>query len=752
MDDYRLNQNELHTALTDMDTLISEIRGISGTNDAAILEWEKIIQNTASQTGNEIMRVAVVGPIKSGKSSFINFLLQGDYLKRGAGVVTSIVTRVRHGKSLRATLYFKSWEEIDSDISQAALFLPDVMDIDRSERVRIRNPEDRQRLKEALRLLDTEYLVTNGTRSINAALISSYVNGFDSVQPLIRENSAIQHYEGERFGEHHCFVGDDTLAVYLKDIELEIDAVRLEENLEIADCQGSDSPNPLHLAMIQDYLLLTHLIVYVISSRTGLRQADISFLSMLRNMGIADNILFVVNCDFSEHESLEGLHTLVDRIREEISLLRPDPDLFAFSSLFHLFREDAAGLTEKDRLRLSQWERETDLVAFSERETARFLFVFQETLDSQKFRLLLQNPIERVRTLAESIAHWIGMHQEMLHQDAGQTGTIIQKIDRHQNRILQLQSTVQNTLSGHLEKLKAELKADVDTYFDLSGSGPMSSLPQFIRGRQIELEGYRNRLQQDGFTKALFLVFQEFRRQIDEFVARSVNPDIIRFIRSREKRVLESLATVAEPFDGLLREAISEYHLSLQTIGLESSVTSIENMPLPDLECVKTTSGLKLPPAGITLRYSARIKSEAVLRMGAYTMLTWIRRLLKKPFRNREDDGLMALRDAVERMKSETERSMDGHFRDYRENIKFQYLFKLVDATASVLHQNIMERFRSYSADSSEITSFARNHQTDKTGILDALTRFGNTTDDIRNRMGRIRNRLTPESGGNEAP
>ena len=76
------------------------------------------------QMSEEIVRVAVVGAIKSGKSTFINSLLSRDYLKRGAGVVTSIVTRIRSAKCLKAKLYFKSWDEVNSDIKQAMVLFP----------------------------------------------------------------------------------------------------------------------------------------------------------------------------------------------------------------------------------------------------------------------------------------------------------------------------------------------------------------------------------------------------------------------------------------------------------------------------------------------------------------------------------------------------------------------------------------------------------------------------------------------------
>jgi hypothetical protein len=107
-------------------------------------------------------------------------------------------------------------------------------------------------------------------------------------QRLVQADHATVVFENDRFPLHRDFVGDDAMSVYLKDVLLEIDTPGIGKGVEIADCQGSDSPNPLHLAMIQDYLTMAHLTVYVISSRTGLRQADIRFLTMIRKMGILE--------------------------------------------------------------------------------------------------------------------------------------------------------------------------------------------------------------------------------------------------------------------------------------------------------------------------------------------------------------------------------------------------------------------------------------------------------------------------------
>jgi len=234
-------------------------------------------------------------------------------------------------------------------------------------------------------------------------------------------------YENDRFPDHKAFVGNESLAVYLKDILLEINSGGVKSNIEIADCQGSDSSNPLHLIMIQDYLLLTHLIIYVISSRTGLRQADIRFLSIIRKMGILDNIVFVINCDFSEHESIDDLNALVNRVREELSMMTPNPDIYRFSALYNLFISNNDNLSQKDRLRLEQWKADGKLTGLSNRETLRFESVFYDRLARKHYALLMKNHIERLGVILTGMGDWISLNRDVLARDAGSAAGILEK-------------------------------------------------------------------------------------------------------------------------------------------------------------------------------------------------------------------------------------------------------------------------------------------------------------------------------------
>ena len=342
-----------------------------GNSTAVFDQWKQSNASIAKNLIDHVMRIAVVGAIKSGKSTLVNALLQGDYLKRGAGVVTSIVTRIRRGNKLKASLYLKSWDDINTEIEQALVLFPTDQWQREGQRFDIRRNKDRNDLATALDALDSELHLASDGLNANSVLLTSYLKGYDQVQGMVAAESTIAEFEADRFAEHRAFAGDDRLAVYLKDIQLDITGDALETNLEMADCQGSDSPNPLHMAMIQDYLLKAHLVVYVVSSRTGLRQADIRFLSIIKQMGIAHNMLFVVNCDINEHESLDDLNILVQKISGELALISPDAQIFVFSALYHLFDLCRASLSARDKARLEQWEKAAELVKYSDAEVRR---------------------------------------------------------------------------------------------------------------------------------------------------------------------------------------------------------------------------------------------------------------------------------------------------------------------------------------------------------------------------------------------
>ena len=698
----------------DISGLFPDLRSITASSDPTFADCQKTCDTIKSQTSGEIIRVAVVGPIKSGKSTFINSLLKGEYLKRGAGVVTSIVTRVRNGKKLKAKLLFKSWDEINSDMEQALVLFPSLEWRNENYRFDIRQKKERMDLEKALISLNSEHLISNSAHNVNNILLTSYLKGYEKIKDLFSVETLTRQYENELFSEHWTFVGDGSMAVYLKDVQLEIDSGNIDSNIEIADCQGSDSPNPLHLAMIQEYLLLTHLIVYVISSRTGLREADIKFLSIIKKMGIIDNILFIINCDFSEHESINDLKLLIENVKEELALIKPSPEIYSLSALLNLFKTQRANLSQKDRLRLEQWETEPELTDFSNSETARFESSFYNRLTKGSYSLLLKNHLERLRIISSGMGRWIYFNQNILSRDAHSANEIVEKIKKHQEGMRQIKAVIKNTLAGSTKKINHDLKTDIERFFDIRSGDLIQNIIEFIRDYTVSYQKYEENLKASGFPNTLYLVFQEFKQALDIYMTETINLEIIRFTREKEKRILEHIENIAEPFDVMVQDAIVGYNGMMENFGIVRSFENPERIDLPDIDVIKANTRLTLPPAVAYMRYTAKIKTEAVMRFGFYSVVKFFKKILKKPIERKNEEGILALKAGVLRMKRETEKSMAFFFKDYQENIKFQYMYKIVEAVSFSLYESLVDRFQAYAADLSNSVELINDKLIDK--------------------------------------
>ncbi|MDY6910087.1 MAG: dynamin family protein, partial [Thermodesulfobacteriota bacterium] len=57
--------------------------------------WKAQLRLAVGSMETPLVRIAVVGSVKSGKSTLINAVLGTDLLKRGAGIITAFITRIR---------------------------------------------------------------------------------------------------------------------------------------------------------------------------------------------------------------------------------------------------------------------------------------------------------------------------------------------------------------------------------------------------------------------------------------------------------------------------------------------------------------------------------------------------------------------------------------------------------------------------------------------------------------------------------
>ncbi|MFO7708920.1 MAG: dynamin family protein [Desulfobacterales bacterium] len=728
MDGIGIQKQSVLSVNDKLQALFRAVHAIPGLSGYRFAEWERTCADLPGQLNEDTVRVAVVGAIKSGKSTFLNSLLKGDFLKRGAGVVTSIVTRVRSGERLKATLFFKSWAEVNTDMQQALVLFPDLNWRSTQERFDIRREPERTGLQRALQSLDGGQRITDDARNRNLVLLSCYLQGYETVSRFLGEEPVVRGYENDRFIDHWDYTGNESLSVYLRDIQLDVNSGGVGSSVEIADCQGSDSSNPLHLALVQDYLRLAHLLIYVISSRTGLRQADIKFLSMINRMGILDNCLFVLNCDFSEHPSLSDLQASARRVSEELCLIKAGAEVFAFSALFNLFASAGGTLAERDLRRLELWRADQELVDCSSQETERFAGVLGATLSRKRHTLLFHNPIERLGTIRTGMANWIGVNQDILTRDVADARRVAERIRRHQERFAQILAALQSALAGVVPKVQLAVGNEVNRFMDAGAGDITRGLTEFVAGIRFDPQRYGDALRAGGFSQALYQMFQEFKRALDAYITEQVNPEIVRFLAAQEERICDQLESIAAPYRGLIEDAYGEFRSLMDSLGIRIECRGPDAASLPSVASLLRSSGRSHPPLASTINYTARLRTEAVLRRGFYRVVSGFKKFLKKPVQAGEED-VRALREGLVRIRRETSAALIEALTDYRENIKFKYLFMQVETAAGRLSQVVAEQLQVYAADFGALAQGVNARQEDK---AQAAAVLANMAEDCR--------------------
>lgn len=298
-----------------------------------------------------------MGPVKSGKSTLIDALLGEDLLPRGSGILTAQVTAVRFGSEPGLTLSWKSRPEVNRGFSAllTALGLPGTWDLG--------DPEHRRRA--------AERLAAGSRPAPELAPLRSLLEGFAAAWGRLGEERRREDRRG--LDEIARWVTRDEVAGYLAGLEARVASPFLPAGIELLDCQGTDAWNAAHTRDVEETLLGAHAVVYVVSTRVGLREADFRLLETLRGYGLLELTRFVVNEDLSEARGPGELERVEEGIRRRLEGLGCSGEIWCFSALqgllLRLLLLDPDALAPGERGLPDVWQASASEVANRSRET-----------------------------------------------------------------------------------------------------------------------------------------------------------------------------------------------------------------------------------------------------------------------------------------------------------------------------------------------------------------------------------------------
>jgi hypothetical protein len=641
--------------------------------------WQKVLSQVQAHAAEDTCRLAVVGAVKSGKSTMINALVGQDLLRRGAGILTAMITRVQPGPESRAVLRFKEWDEINGEIRRALGLLPNPRLVDRAAPLDLKEAPDRELLAQVLAEAREADLWTGGSLDQNYLLLKSYLEGYDLLQGLMPATGVLP-LTGPDLARHRELVTREATAVYLKDVLLTIPFPWPATGVELGDCQGSDSPFPQHLAQVLAYLIKSDLVLYVVSSRVGLRQADFQFLAELKRMGLMPHILALLNLDLGEHTSYAEVVKIRDRVAQELSSWQPDPRVYAFSALKLLLdRRPARGesLDPREAAVLKVWATDPDSAAFSEAEAARFEHDLKAALGDLRTRRLAGGSLAQVKMVARGLREQLELTQDLLTRGLTAIQELETRLSARRQPLLATMATVSQTLEGAGNRLKKTLRSRVDSLLDRHSGQVGKNLNEFIQNFTPDWGQLAPPAGAPAFRPVLYQLFQTFAKALAHHVTNEVNIALVEFIREQEEWLRQELARLWQPLFLTLQEALTLYYREIADLGLAAAAPTLET------STVARPQGLELPLLNLEVVPDWRFAREVWVASGMGVLgRTWDALKRRLRLAGEKDPRRQLLRDlerALAALKDWLKSELESQLLNYREGLKFQYFFPLVD-------------------------------------------------------------------------
>jgi hypothetical protein len=657
--------------------------------------WQKVLSQVQAHAAENTCRLAVVGAVKSGKSTMINALLGQDLLRRGAGILTAMITRVQPGPEARAELQFKGWDEINGEIRRALGLLPNPRLVDRAAPLDLKETPDRELLAQVLAEAKESDLWSGGSLDQNYLLLKSYLEGYDLLQGIMPATGVLP-LAGSDLARHRELVTREATAVYLKDVLLTIPFPWPAEAVELGDCQGSDSPFPQHLAQVLAYLIKSDLALYIVSSRVGLRQADFQFLAELKRMGLIPHILTLLNLDLGEHTSYAEVVKIRDRVAQELSSWQPEPRIYAFSALKLLLdRRQARGesLDPREAAVLKVWATDPDSAAFSAAEAARFERDLKAALEDLHTRRLAGGSLAQVRMVARGLREQLELTDDLLTRGVDAIKELETRLEARRQPLNATMATVSQTLEGAGHRLKKTLRSRVDGLLDRHSGQVGQDLNAFIRNFTPDWDQLAPPSVTPAFRPVLYQLFQEFAKALAHHITTEVNIALVEFIRAQEEWLRQELARLWDPLFLTLQEALTLYYREIADLGLAAAAPTLE------AAAVSRPQGLEVPLLNLEVVPDWRFAREVWVRSGmGFLGRTWeaLKRRLKLGSETEPRKQLLRdLERALTALKDWLLEEISTQLLNYREGLKFQYFFPLVDQWLKLQEASLDDTLRS---------------------------------------------------------
>jgi hypothetical protein len=437
----------------------------------------------------------------------------------------------------------------------------------------------------------------------------------------------------------------------------------------------------------------------------------------------------VNNCDLSEHDTLVDLQAIERKTVQELEYLVPSPQLYSFSALMRLFEAMEKKLSRRNRNRLALWQEDPAMASWCSDNADRFDAHLSGLLERRYHRLLVSNHLARLFHMSEALESKARLFLDMLDSDKDDRENIRKTIAQIRDNARRLESIVENAIPGAVSGLTREIEARLDEAFHQDTIQIRQKITDFVHQIPLDKSACEDRFREAGVKKALYLMFQDFRRDLDLFVITDILPAINTLVAGQENRIQAYFQSLLDTYRIDLSRTSSVWNLPEEVDTRAQPADGYQAADAGvDVQAVKKILGLTLPGLTLLPRYSGRIQTHALTGMGVTVFTRFFRSLIDRQPSAPFSGGFDA---AARKIKKQTLQGLNAQIEQFHARLKHQYFTPLIQAVTRDVIDKIHDRFAMYeNLDTDMAVSGAfdetekRQHREKLTGMVTQLTQI----------------------------
>ncbi len=672
--------SSLRAHLETINSIVRSLRITIPEKNQQLDKWLATIHELLLLSDRFSLPITVIGPVKSGKSTLLNTLVGQNILPMGAGITTTFVTAIHYGNDLHGEISLIPPDQADSLFQSSCHFL---FAGDLGEReVSLFVHDDRQRIKQLLEDFSQKTSLTRyGSFDKDYQLLKNFLTGYGSLANYYQREELKLSFSQEQLGRFRQFITSEPVSTFLEQATVFFPFTNLPTYVVMQDCQGLDTPSPWQQALAIQQLATSPILIYVISSRMGLRQADYHLLEHLHNLGLASKLLFVLNYDLAEHPSKEKMDEILNRSRQELAELGFDQPCYAFSALYHLYdrlrKQNPLDKSEEHRWLL--WQEEPEKIDLSSINWKSFTAKLQELTGKQATEALLQHLNSRIMHIASRGHALVTARKKFLSLNQEEIDSSVHSYEEHKETLRQVEEQLETTLSSITSQCEHEYFRKIESWFNQTGEdGIQPVLHYIITNYQLpdDLLPAKNR----NPLLPLKLLERHFQQVIHPQLQEKLEISIHQFWHTLEKEIQSAYSS----------QCTSLFFLLEKATGNNVDNQEQHNLPSP----INWDS--KLPKFSFSNPLAERFSAVSKFSLIGKLLSDKLKQLRKR----------RSWRDTISsQLQQQSRNELKGRLLDYQERLKFLFLRPYLEEYKRLVSE--------YLADFIHISTVDISHQQD---------------------------------------